>query len=112
MKKMKCISFVLLSILILNGCALKYVVPEPVISTFSPASGTTGATVTIIGSCFGTSPSVYLNGTSATVTSVLSTNSTYSDKITFLVPAGATTGKIKVSNTGGSTTSAINFVVK
>jgi hypothetical protein len=104
-------SFVLLIVLILNGCALKYVTPVPVIDTFSPASGKVGIAVTLTGSCFGTQPQVFLNGTVAQITNVISTHYTYSDQITFIVPGAATSGRITVKNSGGTATTVASFMI-
>jgi len=68
----------------------------------SPTSGAVGTSVTINGFGFSTTPSanaVAFNGTAATVSS--STTNT----IQTLVPTGATTGTITVTNTNGTATS-------
>ena len=109
-KMMKNILFSL-TFFILTSCELKYVTPEPVIDSFTPGSGKAGVVVTIHGSCFGSQPVITVNGISATVTTVVSTKYTYSDIIIFTIPALATTGKIKITNSGGTTVSAVNFVV-
>lgn len=71
----------------------------PGITSITPGSGISGATITINGSDFGATPSVDFNGVSATV---LSSNGT---QIQVLVPVGATTGPVKVVTSGGSDTS-------
>jgi endonuclease G len=76
-----------------------------VITSFSPASGAAGTTVTISGYNFGTTPTVQFNG--ATAVASVSGGTT----ITATVPAGAGTGPITVSGTGGTDTSASNFIV-
>ncbi|MBI1821015.1 MAG: IPT/TIG domain-containing protein [Nitrospirae bacterium] len=78
------------------------------ISYFNPVQGGVGVTVDIYGSGFSTTPNnniVTFNGTSA---SVLSSTNTH---IVTSVPSGATTGKIHISNSNGSTTSANAFVI-
>jgi hypothetical protein len=56
----------------------------PSISSFSPSSGTVGASVTISGTNLGSSPTIKFNGTTATVTASSAT------EITATVPSGAT----------------------
>jgi YD repeat-containing protein len=80
------------------------------VSSFSPASGSIGTTVTIYGTGFNATPSsntVTFNGVTATVSSSTVT------KIVTTVPATATTGPIGVTNTGsgGSTTTSAPFIV-
>jgi len=79
--------------------------PKPTIVRFNPTSGKVGASVTISGTNFIGTSGVTFNGKAATFT-VRSTNS-----ITATVPAGATTGPIKVTNAGGSATSTAVFTV-
>jgi len=78
----------------------------PTIGSFSPSSGAVGASVTISGSNFGSTPTVKFNGITATLTASSATS------ITATVPTGATTGKITVEVTGQTTaTSATDFTV-
>lgn len=79
--------------------------PAPVISGFSPSSGTVGSSVTISGSNFTGATSVSFNNTSAAFT--VNNNS----QITATVPAGATSGLIRVTGPGGTATSAASFTV-
>jgi hypothetical protein len=83
--------------------------PEsPEITDFTPTSGIVGATVTITGAHFSTTPennTVEFNNVAATVTAATAT------QLTVTVPATATTGKIEVTTTGGSVTSADDFEV-
>jgi YD repeat-containing protein len=75
---------------------------------FSPGSGPVGATVTIYGTAFSTTPAnntVTFNGTAATVTASTAT------KITTTVPSGATTGVIQVTVSAVSVSSSSNFTV-
>jgi hypothetical protein len=82
--------------------------PPPTITSFTPASGAVGTTVTITGTNFSTTPAgnvVRFNGTIATVASSTATS------IVTTVPPGATTGKITVQVGTPSATSATNFTV-
>jgi hypothetical protein len=78
----------------------------PTVTSFTPTSGPVGTSVTINGTNFTGVTAVQFNGTSATNYTVNS-----SVKITASVPSGATTGKISVSNGGGTGTSSASFTV-
>ena len=78
----------------------------PTVTSFTPTSGPVGTSVTINGTNFTGVTAVQFNGTSATSYTVVS-----SVKITASVPAGATTGKIAVSNASGTGTSSAGFTV-
>ena len=80
--------------------------PVPAITSFSPTHGVDSTAVTIAGSGFsnGTS-SVTFNGTSA------SFSVTGDTQINTKVPAGATTGPVKVATLGGTATSSTAFKV-
>src|SRR5262249_43988251 len=78
----------------------------PTVTSFSPTSGPVGTSVVINGTNFTGVTAVKFNGTSATSYTVNS-----SVKITATVPSGATTGKISVTNGGGTGTSAGSFTV-
>ena len=81
--------------------------PEPPsITSLSPTSGAVGASVTITGSNFGSTPgTVTFNGTAA------STPSSWSDSsIVARVPSGATTGPVVVT-VGGTASNGVNFTV-
>jgi outer membrane protein assembly factor BamB len=78
----------------------------PVISSFSPGSGTVGTAVTLNGSGFTGATDVSFTGASASFTVV------DDSRISTSVPNGATTGKIVVNNPDGRGTSATNFRVK
>jgi YD repeat-containing protein len=76
--------------------------------TFTPGSGAVGATVTIYGTGFSTTPSqnaVTFNGTAATVSAATATQPVTT------VPTGATTGTIGVTSPSGSATSSASFTV-
>ena len=77
----------------------------PTITSFNPASGHVGTTVTIHGTNFTGVNSVKFNGTAAAFTFVTSV------KVTAVVPTGATTGRITLSTPAGTATSATNFTI-
>jgi len=80
----------------------------PTIISFAPPAGIIGASVTITGTNFSTTPAnntVMFNGTTAIVTASTATS------ITTTVPTGATTGTITVAVAGNTATSATNFTV-
>ena len=77
----------------------------PAITSFTPASGLVGTSVTISGTNFTGATTVTFNGVSAnfTVTSATTIQAT--------VPTGATTGPLSVTTPGGTATSTNNFTV-
>lgn len=80
----------------------------PTVASFSPASGTVGASVTITGTNFSTTlanNTVKFNGTTATVTAATATS------LTVTVPSGAKTGSVSVTTAGGTATSVGSFTV-
>jgi hypothetical protein len=81
----------------------------PTITSFTPASGPVGTSVKITGTNFsGTG----ITGTSVTFNNVAATSVVNSaTQITATVPSTATTGKIKVTTSCGSITSATDFTV-
>ena len=81
------------------------VAPAPVIVKFSPTSATVGKNVTITGAHFVGTTGVSFNGTAATFTVKSATS------LVATVPTGATSGKIKVTNAGGTATSSTIFTV-
>jgi hypothetical protein len=76
------------------------------ITSFAPTSGPVGTSVVITGTGFVAVTSVQFNGVAA-VSPV--TNS--ATQITAIVPTGATTGLITVTDSGGTATSATSFTV-
>jgi hypothetical protein len=80
--------------------------PLPTLSSFSPASGAPGTTVTLNGSGLASLTSVKF-GTASASFSVSSDN-----LVTAVVPAGAVTAKISVENTSGLALSATSFTVQ
>lgn len=81
------------------------VIPPPTLTSFTPASGPVGTTVTLNGSGFVAPVSVRFNGTLATSTVISAT------QVQATVPAGATTGTIAVTAAGGSATSTSSYTV-
>ena len=81
------------------------VVPVPIISRFSPASGPVSTLVTILGSNFNTATRVAFNGIAASFS--LASPS----QISVRVPSGATTGLITVITPSGTATSTTNFTI-
>jgi hypothetical protein len=79
---------------------------QATISGFTPASGPAGTEVTINGANFTGVTGVTFNGVSASQFAVDSVT-----RIRAIVPTGTTTGKIGVTTTGGSASSAANFQV-
>lgn len=79
--------------------------PSPTISGFTPGSGPVGTLVTISGTNFTGATAVRFNLTNASFTVVSST------QITATVPAGATSGHVRVTTPGGTASSSGNFVV-
>jgi YD repeat-containing protein len=78
------------------------------LTEFTPNAGPVGTSVTIYGSGFVATVAgntVKFNGTTATVSAATA------NRLTVAVPAGATTGKVSVTNTNGTVTSADNYVV-
>ncbi len=80
-------------------------VAAPTITSFSPASGQAGTSVTLTGTNFTGATGVKFNGTAATF------SVTDASHISTTVPNGATSGTISVTTTGGTATSASSFTV-
>ena len=79
--------------------------PAPGITGFSPASGAVNSSVVITGTNLVFATNVTLNGTSASFTIDSAA------QITATVPAGATSGLIRVMTLGGTAISASSFIV-
>jgi hypothetical protein len=80
-------------------------VSMPTVSGFSPTSGYPSQSVTISGSGLAGTTAVQFNGTPTTFTAL-------SDgQLSAVIPTGATSGQIAVSNALGTTTSATSFTV-
>ncbi len=80
-------------------------VQPPAITAFTPVKGPVATAVTITGSHFNGTTTVAFNGTPASFTVDSDT------QIRATVPAGATSGKISVTNADGTAFSATNFSV-
>ena len=78
----------------------------PAITGFTPASGPVGTKVVITGSGLAKTTSVTFGGVKSLTVTVNS-----GTQVTATVPAGAITGKIKVTTTGGAVSSAGTFTV-
>jgi hypothetical protein len=81
--------------------------PAPVVSGFSPASGTNGAVVALTGSGFTGATAVRFNGVPAQSFTVVDDT-----HLSAVVPAGAATGKLTVVKSGVSGASTSEFVVE
>lgn len=88
-----------------SDSTLIVVSPEPVITSFSPGSGTVGTVVTINGNNL--SPAISVKFGQVASTTVTTTGS----GLTATVPAGATTGRISVQTQLGTAVSATDFVI-
>jgi IPT/TIG domain len=78
----------------------------PTISNFTPTSGPTGTEVTITGTNFLGVTAVSFNNVNASSFTVNSAT-----ELTAQVPAGATTGRIRVASGQGTATSATDFII-
>jgi hypothetical protein len=91
-----------------SACGTYTIVQGLVVTSFSPNGAYVGQPVTITGEGFSTTKTdnvVKLNGTVAEVTASTATS------IEFIVPSGATSGKISVTVAGKTKESATNFLV-
>jgi hypothetical protein len=78
----------------------------PVISSFTPASGPAGTSVTLTGANFSGATGVTFSGKAASTFTVDADT-----QITVSVPVGGTTGKIAVTTSSGTGSSATDFTV-
>jgi hypothetical protein len=78
----------------------------PTVTGFTPAAGAPGTSVTITGTRFTGATAVTFNGTAAATFSVVSDT-----QLRATVPSGATTGRIAVTNPGGTGSGATSFTV-
>ncbi len=84
------------------------VAPAPKITSFTPASGSIGTSVTIAGTDINTTVSnniVRINGVQTTVTAATATS------ITFTIPAGASSGTLTLTTSSGTATSTHSFTI-
>jgi hypothetical protein len=82
------------------------VVQGPTVTGFLPGSAAEGASVTLTGIGFTKATAVLFNGTPASFQLINATT------LVAVVPVGATTGPVAVTNSAGTGTSAANFEVK
>jgi hypothetical protein len=82
------------------------VVMGPTVTGFLPGSAAEGASVTLTGTGFTKATAVLFNGTPASFQLINATT------LVAVVPVGATTGPVAVTNSAGTGTSAANFEVK
>ena len=88
-----------------SSVTVHYVSDLPTITSFTPASGAPGITVKITGTNLSGATKVTIGGVVGTIKSDSAT------LIKVKVPAGARTGKIKVTTPGGKAKSATKFTV-
>ncbi|MDQ3264134.1 MAG: IPT/TIG domain-containing protein [Myxococcota bacterium] len=92
-----------------SGQALT-VIPPPSVLGFTPSSGAVGSVITVTGSGFTGATGVSLL---TTLSDIRATFTVVSDtQLTFLVPEGAGTGRIRVSGPGGRAHSSTAFVTE
>jgi hypothetical protein len=100
-----------ISVTTLGGTALSStdfnIIKQPVITGFTPASGPVGATITISGTNVSNPTDLKFGDTSVTGTVIPVTTTS----IKVIVPAGATTGKISLTNQAGTGISTNIFKV-
>jgi hypothetical protein len=103
-----CIAMLLLSAFVFNSCDDEDEIgggPVPTITSFSPEAGLAGAEVTINGSNLDQVISIYFNDVKAVPTTKTSS------QIKVNVPAGASTGKIKLTYAAGNVQTSKAFTV-
>ncbi len=83
-----------------------FIAAVPSITSYTPANGQVGAEVTITGTNFLSTTDVYFNGTPALTYTIDSDT-----QIRVIVPSGATTGRIAVTNIEGTSQSSTDFTV-
>lgn len=89
-----------------RGLAFAPQVPTPAVAGFTPTSGPVGTTVTLTGTNFTGATSITLNGVAVGAFTVVDAAT-----ITFVVPAGVTSGPIAVTTQGGTAASTGVFTV-
>ena len=85
------------------------VLATPTLSSFSPATGAVGTTVTVTGTNLDGVTSVQIGG--ATATSVAVVGGSGNTQLTAVVGTGAQSGRVVLNYGGGSATSVTDFVV-
>ncbi|HEY2996403.1 MAG TPA: IPT/TIG domain-containing protein, partial [Methylomirabilota bacterium] len=84
------------------------VVRTPTLTSFTPTSGAAGTSVLLVGTSLTSTSTVTFNGVNASVTSP---NASVTTAIRAVVPLGATTGRITITNEAGTVTAASDFHV-
>jgi len=84
------------------------VIRTPTLASFTPPSGIAGTVVTLVGTSLTSTSIVQFNGIGANTSAV---NASVTTSLAAIVPKGATTGRITVTNEAGTVTSASDFHV-
>jgi gliding motility-associated-like protein len=84
----------------------QYFASAPTVASFTPTTGNTGTSVTVVGTGFSGVTGITVGGVAVTSYTVNSLTS-----ITFTVPAGAISGNIAITNSIGTGTSSASFLV-
>jgi uncharacterized delta-60 repeat protein len=87
-----------------SAAAFVVTAPAPTIASFTPTAGGAGTTVTITGTNFTGATAVELNGQGIVGFTIVNAST-----VTFVVPAGASSGLIAVTTPGGTATSTAAF---
>ena len=95
-----------LALALLVGCTKSASDVAPVVTSFTPAQSVVGGTVVLTGSGFLNTTSGAINGVAITTANVNSDSS-----LSILVPSGAITGLISVTDSAGTGTSATNLTI-
>ncbi len=89
-----------------RGVAFAPVAVAPTIASFTPGSGPVGTTISVTGTNFAGASALTLNGVAVPDFAIANAAT-----LTFVVPAGATSGLLAVTTPGGTATSASAFTV-
>ena len=89
-----------------NGILFTVVPPAPTIASLTPATGAVGTFVTLTGTNLLGTTSITLNGVAITAFTIANGTT-----ITFVIPAGATTGNVVVTTAGGPSTTTNVYTV-
>jgi hypothetical protein len=90
-----------------NTVSIRLNQPPPTITSFTPTSGPTGRSVTVSGTDLNGATALLLNGVAVPAFAAGSDGTS----LTFVVPAGATSGLLSVTTPGGTATSSTSFTV-
>ncbi|MBH8571319.1 hypothetical protein KB206_20675 [Microvirga sp. STS02] len=90
-----------------SSAAAFTVIPPPILTSFTPTSGSVGTVVTISGSNFQNTSTVVFNGTAAPGFVVNGA----ATEVSVAVPGGASSGPISLTTPGGTTVSSSSFIV-